>query len=372
MIPLAAAGPSAYWYLARGTGAVALLLLTASVVIGVGGSQRAALASRWPRFAIDLLHRHISLLVLALLAVHVLTSALDGFAPIALADAVVPFQTPYRPLWMALGALSFDLLIALAATSLLRRRFGYSAWRAVHWLAYVSWPIAALHGLGAGSDTRQSWMLALTAACVAAVLAAVLVRLARAGGSGSGDSRARSLRAALLATTLLTPAGIAVFAYAGPLQHGWARRAGTPARLLGATVVPVAAAGSRRPVPTTPAGSFSARLSGRAVQRSVPGGVVIDLSLLMDGSVPGRLRVRLAGAPLNTGGLSLTGSQVDLGAPALGAVMQGNVVSLQGPRFLARVSDRAGTVLDLNANLNIDSQTGRVSGTLDASPGGAP
>ena len=61
----------------------------------------------------------------------------------------------------------------------MRRRLGYRAWRAIHWLAYASWPVAVLHGLGTGSDTSMWWMLALTAACVVAVLVAVLVRIAQ-------------------------------------------------------------------------------------------------------------------------------------------------------------------------------------------------
>ncbi len=223
---LAAAGPSAYWYLARGTGAVALVLLTASVVLGILGSLRYA-APRWPRFAIDSLHRDVSLLVLALLVLHIITSVLDGFAPIKLTDAVIPFVSAYRPLWMGLGALSFDLLLALVVTSLLRRRLGYRSWRAIHWLAYASWPIAVFHGLGTGSDTKLWWMLALTAACMAAVVAAVLVRIARS------DPDSESLRTPVVLLSIATPLAIVFFTVLGPLQPHWARRAGTPASLLG-------------------------------------------------------------------------------------------------------------------------------------------
>ena len=129
MTPLfAASGSSAYWFLARGTGVVALLLLTASVVLGVLGSLRFAAAPHWPRFAIDALHRDVSLLVLLLLVAHIVTSVLDSFAPISITAAVIPFASTYRPLWLGLGALSFDILLALVVTSLVRRRLGYRAW----------------------------------------------------------------------------------------------------------------------------------------------------------------------------------------------------------------------------------------------------
>jgi sulfoxide reductase heme-binding subunit YedZ len=130
-LPIAAIGPSAYWYLARATGMVSLVLLTASVVLGVLGPLRVA-APRWPRFTIDTMHRDVSLLVVVLLAFHILTSVLDTFTSISLVNSVIPFTGSYRPLWLGLGALSFDLLLALVVTSIYRRRLGYRAWRAIH------------------------------------------------------------------------------------------------------------------------------------------------------------------------------------------------------------------------------------------------
>ncbi len=217
-------GPSAYWYLTRGTGAVSLVLLTISVVIGIGGTLRLS-AERWPRFAVDTVHRDVSLLVIVVLAIHIITSVLDSFAPISITAAVIPFISAYRPLWLGFGTLAFDLLLALAITSLVRRRLGYRTWRAVHWLAYLSWPIAVLHGLGTGSDTKIWWMLALTALCVGAVTVAICLRIAR-------EPALAWVRAPGLAASVAVPVAIAAFAVIGPLGKGWARRAGTPARLL--------------------------------------------------------------------------------------------------------------------------------------------
>jgi sulfoxide reductase heme-binding subunit YedZ len=376
MTVFAALGPSAYWYLARGTGAVALVLLTAAVVLGVIGSMRMSFAPRWPRFAIDTLHRDVSLTVIVLLVLHIVTSVLDGFAPISLLDSVIPLASKYRPLWLGLGALSFDLLLALVVTSLLRRRFGYQAWRRIHWLAYLSWPVAVLHGLGTGSDTKSLWMLVLTALCVLAVLIAVWMRIA-----GARDAPA-SVRIPALLGSVLAPLGILIFTLAGPLESGWARRAGTPANLLPkpvvrvATTVPAPARTSpaARPAADTLKLPFSANLSGSATQTQEPQGAIIDLALNVSGGAQGRLRVRMAGAPVGGGGLSMTGSQVDLSAVGLASVLQGRILSLQGQRFTARVRDATGSVVDLQANLNIDGQTGAVSGTLSGTraPGGGP
>jgi sulfoxide reductase heme-binding subunit YedZ len=367
MTVAAAVGPSAYWYLARGTGAVALVLLTVSVVIGILGSLRFS-GRRWPRFAIDTVHRDVSLLVMVLLVLHIITSVLDSFAPIALTDAVVPFAASYRPLWLGLGAMSFDILLALVITSLLRRRLGYGRWRAIHWLAYASWPVAVLHGLGTGTDTKVWWMLALTAVCVAVVAWAVLARLAGSAADGS------PIRAPATVLSVVVPLGLLVFTLAGPLQPGWARRSGTPAQLLG-HVRPVRGT----PVSTTtsrhaagPGASslhpFTSTLSGHVTQTSQPGGAVVDLALRLNGAKHGRLRVRLAGAPIPGGGLSMTGSQVDLILDGFPNVMAGQIVSLSGQEFLARLRSASRTVVDIHARLHIDTQTNHVSGMLEGHP----
>ena len=107
-----------------------------------------------------------------------LATVADGYTPIGLQDAVVPFISPYRPIWLGLGAIAFDLLLALVATSLLRERIGYRIWRYVHWLAYASWPVALVHALGTGSDARLGWMRWTGVACVAVVAFAVMARAA--------------------------------------------------------------------------------------------------------------------------------------------------------------------------------------------------
>jgi DMSO/TMAO reductase YedYZ heme-binding membrane subunit len=223
---LATAGPSAYWYLTRSSGAVALILLTLALALGVLDVQRWS-SETWPRFVVDSLHRNVSLLALAFLCLHILTAVLDSFAPISPVNAVIPFTGAYRPFWLGLGALSFDLILALILTSLLRRQMGHAAWRAIHWLAYVSWPIALLHGLGTGSDVKSTWMLATSIGCLMLVIAAVLARVA----AGWPDRRAR--RGAALGGAGVFTLGLLLWLPGGPLGKEWARRSGTPTKLLG-------------------------------------------------------------------------------------------------------------------------------------------
>ncbi|HTC72631.1 MAG TPA: ferric reductase-like transmembrane domain-containing protein [Solirubrobacteraceae bacterium] len=222
---LAAAGPSAYWYLTRSTGAVALLLLTVAIVLGVIDVRRWS-SPRLPRFVIDSLHRNVSLLALIFLVLHILTSVLDGFASITLLDAFVPFIGSYRPFWLGLGAVAFDLILAVIITSLLRARLGFTTWRAVHWLTYASWPIALLHGLGTGSDASSTWLLVLSVICMVAVLAAVLTRVI------AGWRENVAMRSAALASAGVFSLFIVLWLPNGPLGSEWARRSGTPAALL--------------------------------------------------------------------------------------------------------------------------------------------
>ena len=348
---IAVAGPSVYWYLARGTGAVTLLLLTVSVVLGILHADRRRPAGA-PRLLVESAHRTVSLLVVAMVAIHVVVVVLDSFAPVRLTDAVLPFTSAYRPLWVGFGAVAFDLLLALAVTSLLRARLGFRAWRGVHWLAYACWPVAVLHGAGTGSDAKSAWMLAFTVACIAAVLAAIGTRLVSAG-PGHG-----TVRAGALGLTVAATAAFAAWLPQGPLARGWALRAGTPAKLL-AFSSPVATPARQRVVVAQPppARAFTASVAGVAHQGFSSGGVaVVDLALRLHS---GSLRVRLAGQPAAGGGVSLSTSAVTL---TRGGVYQGRIASLNGTdvRALVAAPDGRALRLDIQLQLNGASVTGRV------------
>lgn len=235
-------------------------MLTAILVLGIITSMRWS-AREWPRFLSQALHRNLSLIVLVFLFIHIVTSVVDPFAGIAILNTVAPFTGDYRPLWIGLGVLSTEVLVALTITSLLRHRIGFTTWRVVHWLAYACWPLAVLHTLGTGSDVRSGWAIGATLICVGAVVAAIAWRL-------FGDGARVPV---LLRYTAITVCGAAIvslfgFAAAGPLHSGWARAAGTPDRLLAATSTPPGAA-SPSPQPAPPlAFGLSDQLSGTVSQ----------------------------------------------------------------------------------------------------------
>ncbi|MGH3300705.1 MAG: ferric reductase-like transmembrane domain-containing protein [Streptosporangiaceae bacterium] len=208
------------WYTTRATGLVALVLLTAAMTAGLLSSVRFE-HRNWPRFVTLGLHRNLSLLALAFTVLHVLTTVLDSFVSIPLQDAFIPFIGTYRPFWLGLGAISFDLMLALTVTSLVRTRMGLRSWRLVHWTAYGCWPIAVLHGLGTGTDTPVRWVLALTAGCVLVVVLLTLWRL------GLGWQQRPGLVTAGIVVVVLAVVAGGAWLRAGPLAPHWSTRSGT-------------------------------------------------------------------------------------------------------------------------------------------------
>jgi sulfoxide reductase heme-binding subunit YedZ len=170
---------TAFWYASRATGIVALLLLTAVLVLGMMVNRQGRLPGL-PRFAVTSLHRNLSLLSVAFIVVHVLTAVLDTFVSIPATAGVVPFVSGYERFWLGLGAISFDLMLAMIVTSLLRGRLNRVLWRAIHLLAYLSWPVAFAHSIGSSSDLQHGWLLYLAVACALLVVAATGWRLAQA------------------------------------------------------------------------------------------------------------------------------------------------------------------------------------------------
>jgi sulfoxide reductase heme-binding subunit YedZ len=357
-------GSTALWYLTRATGLVSLLLLSATVVLGIVASVGWT-TERWPRFLSQSVHRNLSLLCLVLIAVHVVTTVADGYVPIGYLDAVIPFRTPYRPIWVGFGALALDMLLAVAITSALRRRIGTRAWRGVHWLAYLCWPVALLHGLGAGSDTRLSVTLVIDALCVLAVVGAGAWRLV----TGRSFPPARRILAALLAA--MTLVGIGVVAVLGPLAPGWSKRAGTSPALLAQLNAAFQSGGASG----APSGGASAGTSSTAIVPAPPftsaaqgtyqtsaanavGQVTVTLTLQPASTTIAPIVVKLNGRSAN-GGMAMSSSQVTWGPDS------GAVTMLSGASIGASLSGPTGS-LHVALGLSLDRAHGTVSGTVSA------
>lgn len=166
------------WYAARAAGIAAYLVLTIVVSLGLTMSGKAR-SSKWPKFAVEEVHRFGGLLVGFFVALHVLTIAIDSYLPFSPLQVLVPLTARYRPLWTGLGIAAAELLVALALTNHYRRRLPYRVWRRAHYLNFAVWTGATLHGLGSGTDRSAPWMLLLYAVSAATVCGLVLRRTLR-------------------------------------------------------------------------------------------------------------------------------------------------------------------------------------------------
>lgn len=167
------------WYAARAGGVVAYVLLSIVVVFGLAMSGKRTFR-RWPRFALEDVHRFLGILTGTFIVIHIVAIAIDAYLPFSLTSLLVPLVSKYRSIWVALGIVAAELLLALAVANHYRNRgLAYTVWRKTHYLNFVVWAAATLHGLGSGTDRSAAWMLALYAVAIAAVVGLTVWRVLR-------------------------------------------------------------------------------------------------------------------------------------------------------------------------------------------------
>lgn len=172
------------WLVNRSTGISLLVVLSLSVALGVlalGGRVAGDGGGRVPRFVTRALHRNLALGAVVLLVAHAVTAVADEYVDVRWWHAFVPWGAAYEPLWLGLGTLSLDLLLAVVVTTALRGRLGHRAWRSVHLTTWLAWLAGVVHGVLIGTDLRSAgertwWAVVPTAVSVGIVLVAVGLR----------------------------------------------------------------------------------------------------------------------------------------------------------------------------------------------------
>ncbi|GII05129.1 hypothetical protein [Planobispora takensis] len=157
-------------------GVFALVSLTATVALGLLSADRVVLPAMG-RVRTQLLHRATAMVGMAFLATHILMKISEGRAPAV--AAVVPM--PGTTVVLGLGTFASDVMILIFATGIARAGFADSGrpwvWRILHGSAYLAWPPAIMHGLGAGRSPA-SWVTWSYVLCLVAVGVALLIRVA--------------------------------------------------------------------------------------------------------------------------------------------------------------------------------------------------
>lgn len=185
------------WYATRLLAFASYWAITASVVYGLLLSTKLldAVAHRPISFA---LHQDLASIGLGLGGVHAVLLTLDRSVPFSLADVLVPFHAPYRPLWVGLGQVALYISLVVVASFYVRRRIGQRTWRLLHYLTFLAFVDATAHGLLTGTDSGAAWasaMYVLATTAVAFLLVyRVVVALSARLGRARGDAPAAAPR----------------------------------------------------------------------------------------------------------------------------------------------------------------------------------
>ena len=238
------------WYAARAGGIVAYVLLSLNVTVGVLMTAKKSF-SRWPRFALEDVHRYTGILTGTFVVLHIVAVAIDAYLPFSVASLAIPLLSSYRPIWTGLGIAAAELLLALAFTNHYRNtKLPYATWRKIHYVNFVVWTAATFHAVGTGTDRSTPWMLAIYRPRRRRRLRVDRLADPQAAGPGRVDAKGRA-------------------------HHGWDRerrsRGGTRGR---SAAVPAQAVERRRlpghaerPDPRRHGGDARHRVDGRQRQR---------------------------------------------------------------------------------------------------------
>ncbi len=149
-LPLTSA--KAYWFVSRSSGVLAYLLLTLSVIWGLVQSGAILRPTIPPALALGL-HNFLSWSSLVMSALHAVVLLGDNNPTMNLADIVIPFVGPYRPMWVGLGVVGIYLMLLVSVTFYVRSKIGQKNFRLIHYTSYAAFLLVAWHAMGAGTDT---------------------------------------------------------------------------------------------------------------------------------------------------------------------------------------------------------------------------
>jgi sulfoxide reductase heme-binding subunit YedZ len=157
------------WYLTRAAGMIAYLLLWLSTVWGLVIPSKLFGEVLSGDFTFDF-HKFISLLSLGFLGLHIVVLTADKYLPFSVAQLLVPFLSPYRPLWVGIGVISFYLILLVTVTFYLRKQIGMKTFRLIHYASLVAYLGAVVHALMSGADSSLPAVIFLYTSTVAVVI----------------------------------------------------------------------------------------------------------------------------------------------------------------------------------------------------------
>ena len=182
-----------WWLVSRASGVVALILISATVLLGLAMATKMLRRPGIKRVGTRL-HENLALVAIAAIALHGAALLGDRWLKPGLRGITIPFALNYRPEFTGIGIIAGYLTVLLGPSFYLRRRIGTRRWRSLHRLTVVVWMLSAAHTLGAGSDASRLWLRAIAAAPAVPAVYMLVLRLApprssQADRRGAGERR---------------------------------------------------------------------------------------------------------------------------------------------------------------------------------------
>ncbi|HET8905404.1 MAG TPA: ferric reductase-like transmembrane domain-containing protein [Ktedonobacterales bacterium] len=167
------------WYVTRAAAVSAYVTLSATVILGLLRSLARVSRLRNTRalWLLDELHPYLAMLTVAFVVFHLLSLIFDPLIPFSLLNLALPLDQPYRPLPVDLGVLALYGLLVVWLSSWMKRRIAYASWRTLHYTSFIAFLLVTLHGIFAGSDSAEPWMILLYLGISGAVGILVLARI---------------------------------------------------------------------------------------------------------------------------------------------------------------------------------------------------
>jgi predicted ferric reductase len=144
------------WVFERLFGFGAYIAMTGSVIYGLLLSTKLldAIAHRPITFS---LHQDLASIGLGMAAIHGLLLGLDKSMPFTLAQIAIPGMAPYAPIWVGVGQIALYLMALVVGSFYVRRQIGQRAWRTLHYVTFLAFVGATVHGTMSGSDSSSLW-----------------------------------------------------------------------------------------------------------------------------------------------------------------------------------------------------------------------
>lgn len=164
------------WFISRGAGISAYLIITGSMLYGLMISTKTATGAV-PAPVTFGMHEFVSWLGLIFAAAHAVVLLWDAYIQYTPATILVPFTSSYRPEWVGVGQVAFYLSALVVASFYARKRIGQKVWRAIHYVSFLTFIMVTLHGFFSGSDSKTLAMQVMYLASTAAMIFFTTLRI---------------------------------------------------------------------------------------------------------------------------------------------------------------------------------------------------